>query len=97
MLVSGNSDPFKTDPVSYDTTSRTATELEEELATETSCTPPCDIFADPAAWPQVVITPVMCRKARCSFSCQSSYRTVIQGFFFFAAFAASSLIETLEP
>jgi hypothetical protein len=26
--------------------------------------------------------PVMCRKARCSFSCQSSHRPVIQGFFF---------------
>ena len=49
------SDPFKTDPVNNGTTSRTATEL-EELATETPCTPQCDIFVDPAAWPQVVIT-----------------------------------------
>jgi len=56
LLISGNSDPFKKDSVSYGTTSRSATELEEELATETSCTPSCDIFADPAAWPQVVIT-----------------------------------------
>ena len=34
LIIYGNIDPFKTDPVNYGTTSRTATEL-EELATET--------------------------------------------------------------